>query len=497
MSASQGIPQEAVAAKGLKELAGPLIAIIVGIFMAILDSTAVNVAVPELVKQFNSTLSIVQWTITGYTLAQAAVIPLAGWLSDRFGARKIYILSIIMFTLGSLLCTLATDAPQLIAFRVLQGLGGGMVMPIAMAMIYRLSPRDKVGAIMGIMGMPILLAPAIGPVLSGYLVDYVQWQWIFLINLPVGILAVFMALKFVPVLESKASTSFDFLGVLLGPIAFASISYGISEGGTSWTSTETITGITVGIVALVLFVIVELTRKEQPLLELRVFKSMSFTRGIFTQWTMQFVMFGVIFLVPFYMQRLMGMTAFEAGYWTLPQALAAGFLMPVGGRLYDKIGPRPLVITGLTFVAIGAFLISKVTPQDAASAFLIPRILFGAGMGMSFLSLNTFLMQSAPQNLVSRVTSLTSALQQVVTSLSVAGLTTILVNRTTAHIDAGDAPQAAFPNAFQDVYLILMCIAIVGILLGATLTKIQKDPKPVAKTNDVDDDDAPMIIAEM
>lgn len=476
----------------LRSLAGPLIAIIVGIFMVILDSTAINVAIPELVKSFDSTLTVVQWTITGYTLAQASVIPLAGWMSDRFGAKRIFMISIALFTIGSVFCIFATTAPQLVFYRILQGLGGGMVMPIAMAMIYRISPPDKVGSMMGIMGMPILLAPALGPILSGYLVDYVNWHWIFLINLPVGVLALFLAYRLIPKLPVQSSTSFDLLGTIFGPLAFASLCYGISEGSTSWTSTKTLVGIIVGGIALVIFIFVELTRKKQPLLELRVFRSMMFTRGILTQWAMQFVMFGVIFLIPYYLQRMMGMSALEAGLWTLPQAIASGLFMPIGGRLYDRIGPRPLVVTGLSIVAIGAFLLSRITPQDEAMAFLLPRILLGMGMGMSFLSLNTFLIQSAPRDLVSRVTSLTSAMQQVITSISIAALTTLLVNRLNSHMSNGEKQFEGFAHAFSDTYLFLMGLAIIGAILGLTLRKIKVEHKSNGISSETRDQIVPL-----
>ncbi|MFC5471786.1 DHA2 family efflux MFS transporter permease subunit [Cohnella suwonensis] len=460
-------------ANSVRELVWPLIAIIVGIFMVILDTTAVNVALPVLGEDFHESLSVVQWTITGYALAQAAVIPLAGWMSDRYGAKRIFVSSLVLFVLGSILCAFATTAEQLIAFRVFQGLGGGMVVPIAFAMTYRLSPPEKAGSILGMMGIPILLAPALGPIVSGYLVDYVNWQWIFLINVPIGILGFILCVVKLPRFPVKASASLDFWGILLGPLAFAGLSYGISEGGESWTSTETIVGLSGGAVALVLFVIVELTRKKEPLLELRVFKSSLFSRGIVAQWVLQFVMFGVIFMIPYFMQRLMGMSAFHAGIWTLPQALAAAAFMPVGGRLYDRIGARPLVITGLTLVTVGAFLISRIDPGDSAWSFLFPRALLGMGMGLSFLPLNTYLIQSAPSDLVSRVTSLTSAAQQVVTSFAVAGLTTIIANRTVHYVGQGNKPDPAMANAFQDTYLILAGIAVVGLALGLTLRRIK------------------------
>ena len=165
---------------------GKLIAIIIGIFMVVLDSTAVNVAIPTLVNQFHDPLSILQWTVTGYALAQAAVIPLAGLLSDRFSAKAVFLTSVGLFTAGSVLCATAQGSSMLILFRVLQGMGGGFVLPVGMAYTYRLSPPNKVGAIMGLVGIPILFAPAIGPVLAGWLVQYVSWRWLFLINLPVG-----------------------------------------------------------------------------------------------------------------------------------------------------------------------------------------------------------------------------------------------------------------------------------------------------------------------
>jgi len=184
-SISKGLNE---APQSIKDILVPLIAIIIGLFMVILDGTAMNVALPGLVLEFDSTLGLLQWTVTGYALAQAAVIPLAGWLSDRFGAKRIFLISVALFTVGSLLCALATSPIQLIIYRVLQGMGGGMVMPIAMAFTYRLSPPGKVGAVMGMMGIPILLAPALGPIIAGALVDFATWQWIFIINLPIGCL---------------------------------------------------------------------------------------------------------------------------------------------------------------------------------------------------------------------------------------------------------------------------------------------------------------------
>lgn len=458
----------------IRKILGPLAAIIIGIFMVVLDGTAVNVAIPGLVQEFQTTTQVVSWTVTGYALAQAAVIPLAGWLSDRFGAKQVFLISVFLFTVGSLLCALSSSVEMLITFRIIQGIGGGMVLPIAMAFTYRLSPPDKVGAVMGMMGIPILLAPALGPVLAGYLVDYVSWKWLFLINLPIGAIGILLGIRTLPRIERVAVAALDKLGFILAPIAFAGLSYGVSEGATSWTATKTIAGIAIGAVALILFVIVELTRKE-PLLELRVFRSSDFTRGILVQWISQIALFGTMFLVPMLLQQAQGYSAFKTGLIMLPQAIAAGLFMPIGGKLFDKIGARPLVFIGMLLVTGASFILSKVDETSSLLMIMGPLALLGAGMGLSMMPLNTHLIQSAPRDLVSRVTSLTNAAQQVMTSFAVAGLATILAKRMAVYAPTAKNQLAAFSNSFGDTFLVLTFIAAFGALLGLVLRK----PAPV------------------
>src|SRR5919197_3304217 len=208
----------------------PLIAIILGSFMVILDNTVVNVALPTLGRVLNSNLSLLQWLISGYMLAQAAVIPLSGWLSDRFGAKRVYLTSLVLFTLGSALCGLALSGEMLIATRVLQGLGGGMLMPIGMAVLYRLTPPERRGAIFGLFGLPIMVAPALGPLLSGYLLEFADWRLIFLTNVPIGILALVFGMRALPAIPpGRRTAALDVIGMILGPLAFASLSFGVSE----------------------------------------------------------------------------------------------------------------------------------------------------------------------------------------------------------------------------------------------------------------------------
>jgi len=441
--------------------------------MVILDGTVVNVAVPELVKFFETDLHTIQWTITGYTLALSAVIPLAGWMTDKFGAKRIFIVTIIMFTLGSVLCSLAQTPDQLVIYRVIQGLGGGMVAPIGIAMVFRLAPPDRRGSIMGLLGIPMLLAPALGPVLSGYLVEYASWHWIFLINLPVGIVAAILAWKFLPASAKQESVRLDLIGMILGPIAFAMLVYGVSEGGTSWTSTSTLTGLIVGGVALILFIIVEL-RQEHPLLELRVFSSSHFTRGIVLLWVTQIALFGAMLLIPLYLQSIRGLTPLETGLLLLPQALASGLAMPIGGRLFDKLGARPLAMLGLTFVTVALYILSGITADTSKLHIVLCLIMMGLGMGLSMMPLNTHVLNSAPRNLMSRVTPLTSAGQQIVVSFAIAGLTGYLTSRLTAHTVAGATKEQmidASVQSFGDTFFLASCIALVGFLLTFLLRK--------------------------
>lgn len=270
-------------------------------------------------QYFDTDLKTVQWAITGYTLALAAVIPLAGYMTDRFGSKQVFLTTIAMFVFGSVLCSVAQTSGQLVLFRVIQGLGGGMVAPIGMAMVFRLAPAERRGSIMGMLGIPMLLAPALGPILSGWLVEYVSWHWIFLINLPIGIVGIILGLKYLPVTEKKGRAHLDILGIILAPLAFSMLAYGVNQGGgESWTSTGAIVGLSVGGAALIVFVIVELLQKH-PLLELRVFRSSDFTRGIILSWVTQAALFGSMLFVPLYLQQIRNYTPLETGLILLPR----------------------------------------------------------------------------------------------------------------------------------------------------------------------------------
>ncbi|WP_240344206.1 MDR family MFS transporter [Paenibacillus sp. SYP-B3998] len=457
----------------LKAILRPLMAIIVGMIMVILDSTVVNNAIPKLVEYFDTDLKTIQWTVTGYTLALSAVIPLAGWMADKFGSKQIFMITIALFTIGSVLCGIAQTPEQLIIYRIIQGLGGGMVGPIGMAMVFKLAPPERRGSIMGVLGIPLLIAPAFGPVLSGWLVDSVSWHWIFIINLPIGIIAFILGYKYLPKSDRHAAPHLDVIGMCLAPIAFSMLAYGVSEGGTSWSKASTITGLTVGGIALILFIFVELAQK-QPLLELKAFKSSDFTRSIIMTWIVQLPLFGTMLIVPLYLQGVMHYTALETGWILMPYALCAGLGMPISGRLFDKIGARPLAFAGLTVITISLFILSGISVDTSLWVIILCICILGLGMGFTMMPLNTHVLNSAPRRLVNRVTPLTTAASQVVLSFAVAGLTGYLTSQITSHAESAGAdanPLNAVVAGYGDTFFLSACIVAAGVALSLLLRK--------------------------
>ncbi|MGP4080671.1 DHA2 family efflux MFS transporter permease subunit [Pseudalkalibacillus sp. R45] len=473
MSNSTSIDQQST----IQSILGPLIVIVLGMFMVVLDATALNVMVPSLVSDFTSSYTTVQWTITAYTLAQAAVVPIAGWMTDRFGTKQIFLISIALFTIGSLLCALSVTIEQLIWFRTVQGIGGGMVLPVAFAFTYRIAPPDKQGAVMGIVTAPMLLAPALGPVVSGWMIDFITWHWVFLINIPIGILAVWIGIYKLPKTMEHNATPLDRLGMVLSPIAFAGLCFGINQGVNNRGSTSTITGLLVGGVALILFVFVQLRRKH-PLLDLRVFRSSNFTQGILVQWVAFLALYGSSFLIPQFLQNAKGFTAFETGLTMATEAITSALVITIASRLFDKFGARPLAILGMVSVAISAWIFTFTTPEDGIGKIIIALILLGTGVGLTMMPINTHLFQSAPKKLSGRISALTGAMQQVMSSFAVAGSATLLMTNLSKHLNTGTPKLEAWSLAFGNTFMFIMSLAITATILSMFI----RIPQPLSES---------------
>jgi EmrB/QacA subfamily drug resistance transporter len=406
---------------------------LIGAFMAILDSSIVNVAIPTIMRVFNTNTSTVEWVVTVYMLALGVVVPLSGWLGDRLGFKRLYMLSLAVFTCGSLLCTLSWNVQSLIAARVVQALGGGMIMPTTMAMVYRMVPRDRIGTAMGVLGIALFVAPAVGPTLGGYLVEYVDWRWIFTINLPIGLLGVALSLLFLPEFPPVEAGSLDLAGAATAATGLFALLLALSKGADwGWTSETTALLFYTSAVSLGLFIYLELTCPN-PLLDLRVFRYRNFALANTIVVVTTIGLYAGVFYVPLFLQTIRGLGAMETGLLMMPGALASGLMMPVAGRIYDRIGPRFMAVAGLSVVALTTYLfhyIDVVTPNRVIVTWLVMR-----AVSMSFASMpaQTAALAGLPPELVGRASAVTNIINRVSGSFGIAILTSVLNRRIALH----------------------------------------------------------------
>ncbi|MCX6004484.1 MAG: DHA2 family efflux MFS transporter permease subunit, partial [Chloroflexi bacterium] len=323
-----------------------LLVAIAGTFMVILDQTIMNIALPHIMAVFNETADRAQLVISAYLMASAITTPAAAFLAMRFGIKRVYLLSQAGFLLGSMLCGMAWNTNSLIFFRVLQGLSGGLLSPLAMTLLFlNIPPQDR-GTAMGIFGIPMMLGPAIGPTLGGYLVTYWDWRWCFYINVPIVLVAVMLGFMWIEdTVISKAT--FDIWGFALAAIGFSSILYALSYAPSwHWDDWRIITLLILGSVCILAWIVVEL-RSKQPMLDLHIFKNTGFSLATGVNFVTTIGLFSVIFLLPMFLQNLRGLSAMETGLMMLPSVLGSMISMPIGGRLYDKIGPKIPAVVGL------------------------------------------------------------------------------------------------------------------------------------------------------
>jgi EmrB/QacA subfamily drug resistance transporter len=411
--------------------------VIIGVFMAILDSTIVNIAIPRLQSVFGADLHSVQWVLTAYILAQGVATPAAAFLANRLGIKRFYIMSLAAFTLGSALCGLAWNLPLLITFRILQAVGGAALFPLSLTLIFREFPPQERGSALGLFGVPALLAPALGPTLGGYLVTYADWPVIFYVNVPIGIAAVILASIFLRELRDETRQSFDAVGFIFSTIGLACVLYGLSSASTDgWGSTTVLSTLTIGSLALVIFVVVELVIINSggyPLLDLRIFTNASFTISTIANIFVVFALFGGLFLLPVYLQILRGQSAFQAGLLLLPQALASMVSVVVGGRLVDRFGVRVVVIPGLLILAVASWQLSFITADSPYWWLQTMIILRGLALGLVGQPLIlSALAEIRPQKLT-QASSLSTVVRAVSSSLGVAVLATLVQVQTKIH----------------------------------------------------------------
>jgi EmrB/QacA subfamily drug resistance transporter len=408
--------------------------VVLGAIMSILDITVVNVALPTFQTEFGTPsapllYSTVTWTVIAYTLALAMVIPLTGWAADRFGTKRLYMTALLLFTLGSMLCATATSIGMLIGFRFLQGLGGGMLMPLGMTIMTRAAGPARMGRLMAILGVPMLLGPIFGPILGGYLIDNYSWHWIFLINVPIGIIAITYAFFVLASDRPTPSESFDWVGAALMSPGLAMFLYGVSSipGEGTFFSFKVIFWGTLGLLMIASFVFWSF-RTKHPLLDLRLFANRNLTVSVMTMFLFAAAFFGGLLLVPTYFQQVRGETPLQAGWLMAVQGLGAMVTMPIAGALMDKLPVGRIVPFGLVAIIGGMFALTQITATTPYSYILPVLFVMGMGMGSTMMPLMTSALKTLKSHDVARGSTLLNISQQVASSIGVAIMSVVLTN---------------------------------------------------------------------
>ncbi|MBX6391761.1 MAG: DHA2 family efflux MFS transporter permease subunit, partial [Frankia sp.] len=427
---------EAVIDRSLLLLAGT---VVLGAIMVILDTTIIAVATESLSRQFDTSLSTISWVTTGYLLALAVVIPLAAWSCQRFGATRMWNISLVLFTLGSALCGAAWSVESLIVFRVLQGIGGGLIMPICMTLLAGAAGPKRLGRVMAIIGVPSLLAPVFGPVIGGLIVDNLDWRWIFFVNLPVGAIALLASLRVLPRDDrGSASQRLDLPGLLLVSPGLALLVFGLSEAGNSggFGATRVVVSIVVGTVLVAAFVGYALRRRGNALLDLRLFSDRGFSVASVATFVIGAVLFAAMFLVPLYFQIVRGYSALEAGLYMAPQGLGAMVAMAIAGRVVDQRGARSVVPLGLLLTLLGTLLWTQVDGDTNSALLIVSLFVRGLGFGASMMPAMTAAYTSLAPASVPQATTTLNILQRVGGSLATALVAVELQHGITERIPA-------------------------------------------------------------
>jgi len=412
--------------------------VVLGAIMSILDTTVVNVAINTLAARFHTTLPTIQWVATGYTLALATVIPLTGWIADRFGTKRLYMTSIALFVVGSSLSGLAWSSTSIIVFRVLQGLGGGMIMPAGMTILTRAAGPNRIGRVMAIMGVPLLLGPILGPILGGWLVADVSWRWIFFINVPVGILAVALALRVLPRDVAAHEQKLDLVDLALLSPGLALMIYGLAESNSAggFGSSKVLIPLIAGVLLLVAFVWHAL-RATNPLIDLRLFLDRTFTTSSITLLLVVIAVFGSFLLLPLYFQAVRGESALQSGLLLAPQGFGSMITMPIAGSLADRTGSGRIVPFGLIAVALSVLELTQIGAHTSYVLLEVVLFVFGLGMGFTMMPVFTGAMQSMREEVVARASTALNIIQQTGASIGTAVLSVLLASAISSQLGGG------------------------------------------------------------
>jgi EmrB/QacA subfamily drug resistance transporter len=454
--------------------------VIVGSIMSILDTTIVNVALATLSRELHATIDQIQWVVTGYMLSLAAVIPVTGWAARRFGAKRVYLTSLVLFTLGSALCGLATSTTELIVFRVLQGVGGGMILPIGQLMMAEAAGPKRMGRVMSIVAVPAMLAPILGPTIGGLILENASWNWIFFVNVPIGVIAVIAAMRVLPNIKPTAVERLDVLGLALMATGLVLLTYGLAEIGATGTvsSVRVIVPCLVGIVLIAGFVFHAL-RIPRPLLDLRLYRRPTFSSASIAMFCLGAALFGGMILLPLYWQEVRLESVVDTGLLTAPQGLGMALIMPLAGKLTDRFGGGPLALFGVVVTTLATIPFGLIGAHTSIVFLSSAMLIRGFGIGFAFMPAMAAAFAALDKSELSDATPQLNVLQRVGGSIGTAVLAVVLqLALTGVHTVSGAASAygtAFWVSAGMTAAAIIPCIVLMRAERAARASAVTED----------------------
>ncbi|HDJ4903826.1 TPA: DHA2 family efflux MFS transporter permease subunit [Staphylococcus aureus] len=413
-----------------------LAALLFGMFIAILNQTLLNVALPKINTEFNISASTGQWLMTGFMLVNGILIPITAYLFNKYSYRKLFLVALVLFTIGSLICAISMNFPIMMVGRVLQAIGAGVLMPLGSIVIITIYPPEKRGAAMGTMGIAMILAPAIGPTLSGYIVQNYHWNVMFYGMFIIGIIAILVGFVWFKLYQYTTNPKADIPGIIFSTIGFGALLYGFSEAGNKgWGSVEIETMFAIGIIFIILFVIREL-RMKAPMLNLEVLKFPTFTLTTIINMVVMLSLYGGIILLPIYLQNLRGFSALDSGLLLLPGSLIMGLLGPFAGKLLDTIGLKPLAIFGIAVMTYATWELTKLNMDTPYMTIMGIYVLRSFGMAFIMMPMVTAAINALPGRLASHGNAFLNTMRQLAGSIGTAILVTVMTTQTTQHLSA-------------------------------------------------------------
>jgi EmrB/QacA subfamily drug resistance transporter len=422
--------------------------VIIGMTMSILDTTIVNVALDTLGKDLHSTIAQIQWVATGYLLALAAVIPLTGWAARRFGAKRVYLASIALFTIGSALCGLATTTTSLILFRVLQGVGGGMIMPVSQMITAEVAGPKRMGRVMGVVVMPAMLAPIFGPVVGGLILEHAHWSWIFFVNVPIGIIAGILGWRILPHTELGAAGKLDVVGLLLLVTGMPLMVFGLAQIGTQGTfGAPSVIWPIVASIALIAIFGWHALRTERPLLDVRLYAKRVFAAASLTTFGLGAALFGAMILVPLYYQQVRGESVIITGLLVAPQGLGMLIVAPFTARLTARFGGGRVAVVGVLILVLTSVPLAFIGASTSIALISLILLVRGVAIGLSFIPATTVAYASLRTDQLSDATPQLNVLQRVGGAIGTAVLAVVLQRAM-----VGAHTPAELANAFGTAF---------------------------------------------